>query len=222
MPYHSQCEEDRFLNEHIFKNKQNGKYIELGALDGNLWSNTKFFEEDLNWSGILIEPHPEKFKGLQVNRPNNYVFNDLVSCHSDPLKFRYFVDDHAAVSGVENTLSKSHFDNFFENPNEWERSLPQGTAVIVPRTLTDIIKSTGITKFDLLSLDVEGHEYEVLKSWDFSVPIEVILIETIGYQPDKEEMCRVILRENGYKLMSSFSHNEIYIHNTSPYYYLTN
>jgi hypothetical protein len=57
---YSQCEEDIFLNENIFKNKTNGVYIELGALDGILYSNTKFFEDTLNWSGILIEPHPEK------------------------------------------------------------------------------------------------------------------------------------------------------------------
>ena len=60
--YYSQCQEDIYLNENIFKNKKNGVYIELGALDGILYSNTKFFEDSLNWKGILIEPHPEKFK----------------------------------------------------------------------------------------------------------------------------------------------------------------
>jgi hypothetical protein len=34
--YYSQCQEDIFLNQYIFKNKQNGVYIELGALDGVL------------------------------------------------------------------------------------------------------------------------------------------------------------------------------------------
>ena len=106
--YYSQCQEDIFLNEHIFKNKQNGIYIELCALDGVLYSNTKFFEDTLNWTGILIEPHPDKFILLKKNRPNNFLFNNLVSCHKEPLKFRYFVNDHAAVSGVENTLSQHH------------------------------------------------------------------------------------------------------------------
>ena len=43
--YYSQCQEDIYLNENIFKNKKNGVYIELGALDGILYSNTKFFED---------------------------------------------------------------------------------------------------------------------------------------------------------------------------------
>ena len=212
--YYSQCEEDKFLNECYFKNKQNGVYIELGALDGVLYSNTKFFEETLNWTGILIEPHPERFKTLQLNRPNNFLFNDLVSCYTDELKFRYFIDTNlSAVSGVENTLSHHHFDTYFEN-NTFIHSL-QNTILIKPKTLTEIIKSTNLQYIDFLSLDVEGHEYEVLQSWDFSIPIELILIETLGVQPDKDELCRQILIKNGYKIITKYKHNEIFIMNTS-------
>ena len=63
---------------------------------------------------------------------------------------------------------------------------------------------------DLLSLDVEGHEYEVLKSWDFSIPIDIILIETLGVQPEKDELCREILIKNNYKFITKYKHNEIY------------
>jgi FkbM family methyltransferase len=208
--YYSQCHEDIFLNQNIFKNKQNGVYIELGALDGILFSNTKFFEDSLNWTGILIEPHPEKFKLLQINRPNNYLFNNLVSSHEEPLEFRYFVDQHAAVSGVENTLSQYHFDTYFESNNEWAKSLSQNKIVIKPTSLTEIVRSTNITHIDLLSLDVEGHEYEVLMSWDFSVPIDIILIETLGVQPEKDELCRKLLIKNNYKFITKYNHNEIF------------
>jgi FkbM family methyltransferase len=212
--YYSQCEEDIFLNNNIFKNKKNGVYIELGALDGVLYSNTKFFEDTLNWSGILIEPHPLKFELLKINRPNNFLFNDLVSCYKEPLKFRYFMDGHAAVSGVENTLSQHHFDNFFESNNDYNKLLPQSTTFIFPKTLTEIIKTTNLTHIDLLSLDVEGHEYEVLQSWDFSIPINVILIETLGVQPEKDELCRKILINNNYNFITKYKHNEIFVLNT--------
>ena len=208
--YYSQCQEDIFLNENIFKNKLHGVYIELGALDGVLFSNTKFFEDSLNWKGILIEPHPEKFKLLQQNRPNNFLFNSLVSCHKEPLEYRYFVDCHAAVSGVENTLSQHHFDTYFESNNEWNKSLPQNKMFIKPTTLTEIVKNTQLKHIDLLSLDVEGHEYEVLKSWDFSIPVDIILIETLGVQPEKDELCREILIQNNNKFITKYKHNEIF------------
>jgi len=208
--YYSQCAEDIFLNNNIFKNKKNGVYIELGALDGILYSNTKFFEDSLNWSGILIEPHPNKFNLLKKNRPNNFLFNSLVSCHIEPLEFRYFVEACAAVSGVENTLSQHHFDTYFESDNEWIKSLQQNKIFIKPTTLTEIVKQTDLKHIDLLSLDVEGHEYEVLLSWDFSIPIDVILIETLGVDPKKDELCREILINNNYKLITKYKHNEIY------------
>ena len=209
--YYSQAQEDIFLHQNIFKNKQNGKYIELGALDGVLYSNTKFFEDTLNWSGILIEPNPHKFDELKQNRPNNFLFNNLVSCHTEPLDFRCFVHHHAAVSGVENTLPPNHFDEYF---NKYIGILPQDRIPMQPKSLSDIVKETGLTHIDLLSLDVEGHEYEVLKSWDFSVPIDVILIEILGQDQAKEELCREILIRNNYRFLAKCAHNEIYVLNT--------
>jgi FkbM family methyltransferase len=205
--YYSQSGEDEFLNNNYFKNKKNGVYIELGALDGVLYSNTKFFEDNLNWKGILIEPHPYKFKNLISNRPNNYLYNNLISCSTENVVFRFFVDNYSGVSGVEQTLPKEHFNNFFNSINE-----PQDKILIKPKTLTEIIKSTDIKHINLLSLDVEGHEYEVLMSWDFSVPIDVILIETLGgSQIEKEKMCRDILIKNGYIFDTKYKHNEIFI-----------
>lgn len=216
--YYSQCGEDIFLNHNFFKNKRNGVYIELGALDGVLYSNTKFFEDVLGWTGILIEPHPENFDALKQHRPNNYLFNELVSCHTEPLLFRYFVNFHSAVSGVESTLSQHHFDEYFES--SVNRFLPQKTITIKPKTLTEIIQSTGLSHIDLLSLDVEGHEHEVLLSWDYSVPIDVVLIETLGVQPEKDELCRQELVKHNYQFITKFKHNEVFMLNTCVDTYL--
>ena len=151
---------------------------------------------------------------LKQNRPNNFLFNNLVSCYEEPLEFRYFVDSCAAVSGIENTLSQHHFDTFFESNNEWMKSLVQNKIFIKPTKLSEIVKETKLTHIDLLSLDVEGHEYEVLQSWDFSIPIDVILIETLGVQPEKDELCRKKLIENNYKFITKYKHNEIFALNT--------
>ena len=137
--YYSQSGEDNFLNANYFKNKTNGTFIELGALDGVLYSNTKFFEDTLGWSGILIEPHPYKFQELTKNRPKNFLFNNLVSNMQTDISFRFFVDNYAGVSGVENTLPQEHFPNFFNIIHE-----PQSRITLKPRSLTDIINSTKV------------------------------------------------------------------------------
>ncbi len=76
---------------------------------------------------------------------------------------------------------------------------------------------TKLPHIDFLSLDVEGHEYEVLESWDFSVPIDIILIEMLDTNKEKNEMCRQILVKNNYVFYSVCSHNEIFVLKTSQY-----
>ena len=36
-------------------------------MEAKKYSNTKFFQDSLNWTGILIEPHPDKFILLKQN-----------------------------------------------------------------------------------------------------------------------------------------------------------
>ena len=92
--------------------------------------------------------------------------------------------------------------------------MPQNKVFIKPTSLTEIVRETALTHIDLLSLDVEGHEYEVLKSWDFSIPIDIVLIETLGVQPDKDELCREILINNNYNFITKYKQNEIFAINT--------
>jgi hypothetical protein len=89
--------------------------------------------------------------------------------------------------------------------------LPQKNVLIKPKTLTEIIKQTKISHIDFLSLDVEGHEYEVLQSWDFSVPIDLVMIEMLQDQTEKNEQCRQILLSHNYGFHSRHKHNEIFI-----------
>jgi FkbM family methyltransferase len=207
-PYYSQTGEDAYLNETIFKNKRNGIYIELGALDGVLYSNTKFYEDQLHWRGILIEPNPIQFEHLRRNRPNNLLHNCIVSCLPGPLKFKYFHTYHAAVSGVEDTLPDEHYPKYYSN--EDCKQLERSTTTSIPtKTLTDIVRESGVAHIDLLSLDVEGHELEVLQSYDFKTPIHVVLIETLG--TPKDQLCRELLAQQGYVKHSAFNHNEVYI-----------
>ena len=48
-----------------FINYENGFFIECGANDGVDQSNTWYFEKNLNWSGILIEPLSKQFQELK-------------------------------------------------------------------------------------------------------------------------------------------------------------
>lgn len=114
-------------------------------------------------------------------------------------------------------MSENHFTNYFDNSliiNNHEQNIK----IIKPKTLTEIVKSTNFKHINLLVLDVEGHEYEVLLSWDFLIPIDIILMETLEFNEQKNQMCRDILITNNYSFIKKCHHNEIfalnsYIHN---------
>ena len=58
----SEYQQDMFLDKFIFKGIKNGFFIEAGADDFMLASNTLYFEEKYNWTGLLLEPYPTRFK----------------------------------------------------------------------------------------------------------------------------------------------------------------
>lgn len=199
--FYSQNDEDKLLNN-IFNEKQNGVYIELGALDGKLHSNTLFFEKKYNWSGILIEPNPIEFKKLCLNRNHsNYLFNELISNKEEELDF-YIDIDLPAVSGVKSDIPEKNKKVWFQN-NE--------TLKIKPKKLTDIIKQTPFEFFDFMSLDCEGHELDVLESWDFSIPIHIIIIEMANDNLEKENKIYEIMKNNNYKVLFQHKSNVFFI-----------
>ena len=53
------------INKEIFKDLiKDGFYIEAGAFDGELRSNSLFFELEKGWNGLLVEPNPDAFQEL--------------------------------------------------------------------------------------------------------------------------------------------------------------
>ena len=63
--YSQQGEDELVYEKYINRRRLDGIYLELGALDGIRYSNTKFFEDELGFSGVLIEPIPGQFRRLE-------------------------------------------------------------------------------------------------------------------------------------------------------------
>ena len=84
--YFSQHGEDKILYEKYFSKflLKDPIYFEAGALDGIKYSNTKFFEDTLGWSGLLVEPHPINYEQLKINRPNNFSLTILLVIQQRP------------------------------------------------------------------------------------------------------------------------------------------
>ena len=84
--YYSQYGQDKFIHETFFSNKRDGTFVEIGASDGFFISNTYFFEKNLNWKGICIEPNPKLFSSLKKNR-NCICYNCCILDCDDEKEF---------------------------------------------------------------------------------------------------------------------------------------
>ncbi len=167
MTFYSQSGEDVYIYERYFKDKKNGVFLELGAMNGVIYSNTKFFEDTLHWSGVLIEPHPGMFRTLQSNRPGSKCYNCAVS--DEQADITMLINPYVpAVSSIENTAYGPFIYGRKKGWHEHSYKINVKT-----RRLGDILKDAKVTHIDFFSLDVEGHEYEVLKTMDWSIPIHV-------------------------------------------------
>ena len=79
--FYSQFEQDKYLEENIFKGYKNGFYVDVGAHNGVHINNTLYFEKNNNWTGINVEPIKNVFEELVINRPNNINLNCAVCKH---------------------------------------------------------------------------------------------------------------------------------------------
>lgn len=160
---------DEFVYDTFFKHplRREGVFVELGAVDGIKYSNTRFFEDTLDWSGLLIEGSKENFLSMYHNRPRSAKAWSAVC---DTVGTKLFVGDGAAAGAVD-TLSEKHllsFGKFFKSMDPYD----------VPcEPLRDILARSGVTHIDLFSLDISGSEAVALRTMDWdAVSVDVLVL----------------------------------------------
>lgn len=168
-------------------------------MDGVTYSNTLFFEQKLNWTGILIEPTVQ-YQQLIKNRPDCKNFNYAISEVYGEVEF---IGDHA-LGGITKTMPDGHRKG-------WHLDSKGGTYKVESIPMNEILKKLNISRVDLFSLDVEGGELSVLKTYDWDIPTYLVLIEMSKYNLEHDENCRNILKEKKFKFDMTIGCNELWI-----------
>lgn len=202
-PYQSQFGQDRVVNEAVFNGKKNGFFVDIGANDGVTGSNTVFFEKELAWSGICIEPQPDIFTELQANRSCEMV-QCCITDQPGTMKFLKVAGANM-LSGLVDLLDEKHKARIEQ---EEDKSIGSETIDVECRTFSDVLGDR--KQIDYLNIDTEGAEMSILKCIDFTrYDIGCISIEN-NY--DDPEMYK-LLRNNGFELFLVVG-DEIYVKKT--------
>ena len=200
----SQSGEEDFLWNNFFFGTSNGTFIEMGALDGEKFSNTLGLEMLLGWRGVLIEASPSSYSRLQERRKNQLVINAAVC---DAIRQVHYLEG-GATGGIVEFMPPTFIKRW--HPSYDAKQLSHLQAVpCVPLDL--LLEPYGLTHFNFFSLDVEGGELQVLRAINFSaISFDVIVVEADGDNRTKDDAVTGLLADAGYDLYKHFKRNNWY------------
>lgn len=201
---YSQNNEQQIILNHFGEFK--GHLLDLGANDGETFSNSlKAIQK--GWSADLIEASPETFKRLQTLHNGN----DNVKCHNVAVsnidgKIRFY-ESGTLLGGNDKSLVSTC------NPNELKRWPDvQFTEISVDSlTFAGLLNQTKSTKFDLITIDIEGVDWLVLNQMNLNdLGCKMIIVETNGVETLKYvNYCK----QFGFQTLSTNAENLIMVNN---------
>lgn len=181
--------------------KRNGVFCDIGAADGIFLNNSYYFEKELGWTGLAIEPHPELFQKLKNNRKCTLI-NGCITGYTGWAKYN-------CLEGGFSTLSKIVHEGSAVQPGENDNlDLFQDDTILVPCfNLEDLFKKHGLDEIDFLSIDTEGEELNIIQTIDFrNVRIDFITIE----QNEEHEEVKKLLLHSGFRSIAFSGCDEIF------------
>lgn len=168
-----------FLYELAFGKRANGYFVEVGAFDGETFSNSSFLA-DLGWTGVLIEPMPAFAEMCRErHRQNDVTVVDKAVGASSGLVSLY-------AAGALSSTSERQIEEY--RHVDWaQESVRSAQPVTVELTTLDelLLAAEAPIGFDLLVVDVEGGESAVFEGFDIDHwRPKIMIVELADTHPD--------------------------------------
>ena len=156
---------------------------------------------------MLVEPNPDFHYALLSKHRNAWILPHCLSTKTTPTTVDFFANLHVGGIIHEETASLPH--------NRTSDQLLSRNIRVQCFPLYSVLKAIGNPKVDYFSLDIEGPEYQVLKTipWN-DVNIKVLGIETehagLVYEGSEEDIISY-LRSVGYQTKKKVGHDLFFI-----------
>ena len=159
-----------------FQDRRGGFFLDVGCAWPVDYSNTYYLEKHLGWTGIGVDALIEYAADWKVIRPTSKFRNYLITDKSGG-EGTFFKSDSLGLSSTNAKLAEGALFGFEVAPEEISVSMI---------TLTDLLDQEGVTKVDLLSMDIEGHEPKAFAGFDIDrFAPELLVIEGKNNQVEK-------------------------------------
>lgn len=145
------------------KYKEHGFFVDIGAADGITGSNTFILEKFYKWNGICVDPNPVFMQSLFNCRDSSVSTLCVYSETGQILPFKFCTDNNQFFGWNFRSGLKSHVATIDQ---EIDKSF--STINVLTISLNDLLRLYNAPKeIDYISLDTEGSEYDILKTFDF-------------------------------------------------------
>ena len=194
---------------YLGKNYPESTAVQLGAMDGINFDDTRGFFDMYQWKTILVEPIPELFELLQENlkdRKNLIYENSAVSIENGTLKMLTIpskaIEENNLQGGYKGMSASYPLKNGFGS--DFQRDIDVktqfGVDIEVPcLTFDELVKKHNLDDVNILVSDIEGHDWEVFKTIDLNkYDLKFIRLEYINLTTEEKEELKQKLDNAGY------------------------
>ena len=195
--------------------ERDGVFVEAGAFDGFLQSNTYYFERLKGWSGLLVEPVPELAEAARRERRRSRVIQAALvppELQGTPVKLTVA----SLMTLVHGAQGSAEADREHALAGTRGGREPNYEIEVRGATLSALIDEAQLDEVDLLVLDVEGYEPEALAGLDLERHRpRFLLVEMLDAQRTRERIDRLIA--DRYEHVEQLSpHDHLYRRRSSP------
>jgi FkbM family methyltransferase len=194
---------------YIGKNVTNASVVQIGAMDGINFDDTRGFLDMYGWKSLLVEPIPVLFEELKNNFKDrlNYTFEQCaIAEHDGEIEMLTIPPDviikeglHPGYKGMSAMYPlKNGFGSDYQRDIDVKSKF--GVNIKVPSlTFDSLLKKHDIENFDILICDAEGYDWNIFKQLDLNkFRPKFIRLEYINLTDEEKILTQNKLTNNGY------------------------
>lgn len=172
MKDYSQGGEQKIITDYFTPGKWGylvGTFLSIGENDGETLSNVRMLAL-MSWSGVCVEPAPIAFAKLSALYPPKDSTIENVQCVQAAITTQdapiTFYDSGTHLKKGDTSLLSTTRP---EEMARWKKSGEVFTKTTVRGiTFETLMKETGVSHYDFVSIDAEGADYSILEQMDLT------------------------------------------------------
>ncbi|MDB4020724.1 FkbM family methyltransferase [Litorivicinus sp.] len=181
------------LLDRFFEGIEQGTFLDIGANAPESAVTLPYLQR--GWSGLAIDPIPQNIERLK--KAGFKTWCGAVTSELKALQEKAVFHIAGGGSGRKSSLDSGLIDPLLE----------QKIIEVPLSTLSDIIDHSDLRAIDLLSIDVEGCEFDVLDTLPVSFPVRLILVEDWA----RDSLIHQLLLEKQFKRVRRTGYNSWYV-----------